>query len=306
MESQRAKTVKLGLGTVQFGLDYGISNTEGRVAVTEVSDILATARSAGITLLDTAAAYGKSEKILGQCAGDEPGFRVVTKTPAFKDDIIAAESGRKLVWTFENSLEQLKRKSLYGVLLHSADDLLKPGGEYLIDALRGLRAKRLVRKIGVSVYTDRQIDQVLDVFTPDIVQLPLNLLDQRLIKSGHLAELKKCGVEIHTRSAFLQGLLLMDPEKVDPFFEPIREHLRQFRKALNESGVTPLQAALKFCLERDEVDTVLVGVCSCRELKEICGAVSREVPDDFDFDRWSIEDTDILNPSQWNLQDVIV
>ena len=106
------------------------------------------------------------------------------------------------------------RGNVYGLLAHHADDLLVPGGRRVFEEMQRLLEEGLVRKIGVSVYSGQQIDSILELYTPDIVQLPLNLFDQRLLESGHLEKLKRRGVEIHARSVFLQGLLLIEPDQV--------------------------------------------------------------------------------------------
>jgi aryl-alcohol dehydrogenase-like predicted oxidoreductase len=202
--------MQLGLGTVQFGGDYGVSNPGGRTPPDEVARILALAEREDIGLLDTAALYGDSEAVLGGALRRGHKFRIVSKTLKFDAARISQADASALRAGFENSLRRLRQDRLYGLLVHAAADLLRPGGELLWAALNELKREGLVEKIGVSVYTGEDIEAILLRFRPDLVQLPLSVLDQRLIAGGQLARLKAQAVEIHARSIFLQGLLLME------------------------------------------------------------------------------------------------
>ena len=141
--------------------------------------ILDDARHLGIDVLDTASQYGTAEVVLGQSLLD--GFRVITKTPSFRGVEVRTRDVAELVRTFEDSLSRLGLERVHGLLLHDVDNLFVPGGKLLLSAMEELKAARKVEKIGVSVYDGRQIDAVLGMFAPDIVQLPLNVLDQRLL-----------------------------------------------------------------------------------------------------------------------------
>ena len=293
---------KIGLGTVQFGLDYGIANPNGRVPIDEVEQILGRAATLGITLLDTAALYGVSEETLGRILGPEHPFRIVTKTPRAAGDRITDNDAADLITTFDRSLQRLKQQSVYGLLVHDADDLLKPDGQLLIDALRRVRDSGRVTKIGVSVYTGAQLDSVLELFTPDLVQLPLNVLDQRLIADGRLDRLHQMGVEVHARSVFLQGLLLMEPQALDAYFDPVRDRIESYRDGIKRTGATPLEGALRFALGLSQIDAVIVGVCSRQELEDICVASRRRGFPPIDFSRWAVNDPRYVNPSQWRLK----
>ncbi len=302
MMPRETTVAKIGLGTVQFGLDYGIANPNGRVPFDEVERILGRAATLGITVLDTAALYGVSEETLGRILGPEHPFRIVTKTPKAAGDRITDNNAADLAGTFDRSLLRLKQQTVYGLLIHDADDLLKPAGQLLIDALRRVRDSGRVTKIGVSVYTGGQLDSVLELFTPDLVQLPLNVLDQRLIADGRLDRLHQMGVEVHARSVFLQGLLLMEPQSLDAYFDPVRDSLENYWNGMKQTGATPLEGALRFALDQPQIDTVIVGVCSRQELEDICVASRRRGFPQIDFGRWAVNDPRYVNPSQWRLK----
>ena len=291
---------RLGLGTVQFGLDYGISNPRGQVPPAEIGRILTHAAAAGITLLDTASSYGSSEQRLGQQLPTiNPPFRIVTKSPP-----TPLNPGPSLLSALTTSLQRLRQKRLYGLLIHHANDLFKPSGKQLLAALWQCQKQGLVQKIGVSVYSSVEIDRLLTLFTPDIVQLPINVADQRLIQSGHLQKLKKRGIEIHARSLFLQGVLLMPPAPRPPFFFPMRHHFETLHHTFNEQGCSPLEGCLRFGLAQTELDTLLVGVTTVTELEEILAAVQRAETDknQLPFPQLAINETRFLNPAQWVLQ----
>ncbi|MCK4373256.1 MAG: aldo/keto reductase, partial [candidate division Zixibacteria bacterium] len=229
-------------------------------------------------------------------------FRIVTKTSKAAGDRITDNDAADLAGTFDRSLQRLKQQTVYGLLIHDADDLLKPGSQLLIDALRRVRDSGRVTKIGVSVYTGAQLDSVLDLFTPDLVQLPLNVLDQRLIADGRLDRLHQMGVEIHARSVFLQGLLLMEPQSLDAYFDPVRDRLEDYWNGMRQTGATPLEGALRFALGLSQIDTVIVDVCSRQELEDICVAsMHRDFPE-IDFGRWAVNDPRYVNPSRWRLK----
>lgn len=293
--------MKLGLGSAQFGLNYGVSNRNGKTPPDEVKRILELAVERGVELLDTAALYGESETVLGAALPDRHAFNIVTKTPAFKTERITEAQGLHLKNIFQRSLERLRQNRLYGLLIHHADDLLVPGGERLLEEMRNLKGRGLVEKIGVSVYTGAQIDSVLDLFRPDIVQLPVNLFDQRLIESGHLSKLKKLGVEIHARSIFLQGLLLMEFEQIPAYFSPLREHFARYNRFLETNRLSRLQVALLFAQRQKEIDIVIVGVTRASDLRDIFAAAVKPCIPVPDMAAFQVGDEAMITPALWKL-----
>lgn len=276
---------KLGLGTVQFGQPYGISNAHGQVSAAEAAAILTDAAQAGLHLLDTAANYGEAETVLAEL--DTTRFRIVSKTIGLKhglDQVIARA---------RQSAAALKADTL---LVHAAADLLGPDGDALWSALCGLRDHGIFRKIGISVYVAEDPAALAARFRPDVMQLPFSLLDQRLLANGTLTRLTDLGVEIHARSLFLQGLLFLDrlPEKL----RHAGPHLIAIRTWLQDAGTTPLAAALGFVLSRPEIAFGLVGVTSTAELNEIIGAATKPLPD-LNWSAFALDDEMTLTPSLW-------
>ena len=266
---------KLALGTVQFGIDYGI-NSGVKVETDEVSRIINYARNNGINLLDTAQLYGSSEKVLGDANTQD--FNVVSKTRGFDKEDITESIANFVISDLNQSLKLLKRNSLYALLVHHGEDLLRPGGEIIFNKLQILKDKGLVSKIGVSAYIDNQLINIIDRFDIDIIQLPMNILDRRLIDNGLLNKIYSKGIEIHTRSIFLQGLLLMDPKKRPKIFDRWSNLWKIWDEWLYDNKLSALQATLIYMISLPEISRVLVGVDNKDQLQNIIKALKGNIP----------------------------
>ena len=285
--------MKIALGTAQLGLDYGIANAAGKVSTAEAERILATARRGGVRLLDTAPAYGDSEGVLGTLRAAEH-FAIVTKT-----ERMDASGPAGVEAAFDRSLERLQSRSVRALLVHAASDLLGADGRELAARLRRLRESGRVERLGVSIYSAAELEGTLSVLDAEVVQVPVNVLDQRLVADGTLERLKARGVEIHARSAFLQGLLLMDPAALPPYFDPIRARAVEWRRFCAERGRTPLAAALGFVTGLAAVDAVVCGVETATQLDEVLAAA---VPlDPSEFRELALDDPDFVDPSRWKV-----
>ena len=287
--------MKLALGGAQFGLAYGVSNQRGQVSREVAREIIGLARQAGVDTIDTAIAYGDSEACLGEVGIGN--FRVVTKLPPMPDDILDITA-----WArdqIKGSLDRLGVASVYGLLLHRADQLLRNQGQELATALQNAKQDGLVAKVGVSIYDPEQLAAVMTVCRPDIVQAPLNLLDRRLEASGWLQRLHDSGVEVHTRSAFLQGLLLMNKAAMPPRFDRWRAIWDAWHAWLDAHDVSATRACIQYPLSLHQVDRVVVGVSSTAEFQMLLSdAAVVAVPTD--LPNLACTDPDLINPSNWN------
>ncbi len=290
---------RLGLGTVQFGQDYGVSNRGGRPGEREVAAILARAAVAGVGYIDTAPAYGDAETLVGRYLGHSNNLRIVTKTPALTEDRIEARHRQFILDTLAASRDRLKVDAVHGLLLHQSGDLAKPGWQHVVDAMSEAKSRGWTSRIGASIYNDDQLALVESRFRPEIVQLPLNVLDRRAIVSGTLARLKSSGIEVHTRSAFLQGVLLMEPDELPEFFGPVRQKIVGLRGVWRKRGVSALDGCLAFALQRPEVDAVIVGVNCLYEFEQIERAAASSVGVDGDIDTDQPIDPVYVDPSRW-------
>jgi aryl-alcohol dehydrogenase-like predicted oxidoreductase len=266
---------RLGLGTVQFGFDYGVSNRTSRPTEGEVAAILARAVAAGIGYLDCAPAYGEAEILIGRYLSRDHNLRIVTKLSPIAEATIEARHGAAVLESLARSLEHLRVDRVYGILVHHAGDLGKPGAEHIVDALMQARERGWAGRVGASIYDAEQLTLVESRFPPQLVQLPLNVLDRRPIQSGMLSRLKARSVEVHARSVFLQGALLMDPNELPQFFAPVRAHIASLQHYWRGVGLSSLGGCLAFALQRQEIDAVIVGVNRVGEFDEIVAAVDQ-------------------------------
>ena len=279
--------MRLALGTVQFGLAYGVSNQDGKVSDSELSAILSLARQLGIDTLDTAQVYGDAEQRLGTQQTSD--FTLVNKlAPGAK----AAEV-KSLI---ERSLQQLRRVRLDGLLLHRGQDATPE----LFAALREQQQAGAVGKLGVSVYSPEELEQWLARDYPlQLVQLPANLLDQRFLRSGWLDRLEALGCEIHVRSLFLQGLILMAPE-----LRP--KHFQTFSHALTrldswQPHLTPLDKALSLITALPQVSRFVIGVCHAHELRAIATAYQHlHSLSDPELASLACSEPQLINPGLWS------
>ena len=285
--------MKIALGSVQFGIPYGIVNSNGQVEKLEAKGILDYAKSVGVDTIDTAIAYGTSEQCLGEIGVD--GYHLVTKLPQIPDDY-----GNLKTWVqnhVESSLNTLGVETLSGLLLHRPNQLLDTDKEDLWSILLQLKSDGIVKKIGFSIYTPDELDKLWDSFKPDLVQAPYNILDRRLETSGWLQRMSEEKVEIHIRSIFLQGLLLMNKDSRPEKFNKWLTLWSDWENWLRENNSTPVQAAVSFALSDDRISRVVVGVDSLNQFKDIIAVANNisQFPESF-----HITDTRLLNPSEWS------
>jgi aryl-alcohol dehydrogenase-like predicted oxidoreductase len=291
--------MKLGLGTVQFGSDYGISNRLGQTTPDEVAKILKFAAANGIHYLDTAPAYGNSETVLGANLNPSHPFRIITKTHKIGKSQVTDDDVKFTVDNFKQSLRQLQQNAVYGLLVHHPNDLLSKGSHRLMAALESIKSQGLVEKIGVSVYNQQQVDRLLEKYSINLIQVPLNIFDQRLLKNGYLRSIKSRGIEIHVRSVFLQGILLMSESELPTYLAELHPYLERYRQANEKSGISALQAAIGFVNSLPEVDTILVGVNNLAQLAEITTAIHNNLDFSYLQSEFSVEKDYLIDPSLW-------
>lgn len=251
-----SKSQKIALGTVQFGLDYGISNSTGKTSLEEAMKILDTAFNHGIEILDTAQAYGISESVLGLCHANR--FKIITKINPTNCDKSSAE---QLV---QKSLQGLSLDKLYGMLFHSASSALQ--NPRIVEELKELQEQGIIEKIGFSLYTPDELNELVKLYgRPDIIQIPYNILDKRFEDMAQ--NLHKNGVEIHTRSTFLQGLFFKSTEELTEFFQPVIPYLNELKYIFPDKGKLA-QVLLGNSLSKEFIDYVVLGVNNDLQLQE--------------------------------------
>lgn len=281
---------KLSLGTVQFGIPYGINNTLGLPEQNELIKIFITAREHGLEMLDTAPSYGDAEEKIGKYSDHH--FNVVTKFSNVKN-------GSELKNSLNNSLFKLKQDKVYGFIAHNADQLIS--SSELWDDLNEIKANGQAKKIGFSLYSTEQLETLLiRGLMPDLVQLPYSLLDRKF--SPFFAHLKSIGTEIHVRSVFLQGLYFIRISKLPAKLLPLKPALEEIYHLSHESNLLINSLALNFVLDNPFIDKVVIGIDSVRQLSENIHTVKTWVPIPGLNDRINqinVLNPELLNPVNW-------
>ncbi len=274
---------KIVLGTVQFGLQYGV-NSVGRPSKEAIKGILAEAAKGGITTLDTSSAYGNSEEILGDCITPAENFKVVSKYP--KGEIPVGEM-------FNSSLKRLKVDKLYGYLLHHFE--VYKYNPKVWDEFMALKEFGKVQKIGFSLYTPEELQFILDNKSPfDLIQVPFNIFDKKFLPL--MKEVHEKGVEIHVRSTFLQGLFFKDRESLPEKLKPMKKYLLQLDEFSKKSGLSISEIALNYNLQNPYIDGVLIGVDNLEQLKTNLASV-KDTHIDIEIE---VKEQELLNPVNWN------
>ena len=287
---------KLALGSANFGLNYGLVNTSGKISDCELEQILAFAFKSRIEVIDTAQAYGDSEQRIGALS-NVYSFKIATKIGINLD---ADPLKNNIGGCVDLSLKRLNQSRLYAVMLHRPEILMGNEGSVIIEELRSLKDQNLISKIGISIYSPDILEEMFKLYQFDIVQAPFNIFDQQLLLSDWNYRLKERNVEIHTRSVFLQGLLLVQRQKLHNYFFGNWPNLfNDWYEFLRCNNVDALAVALKFALKQDWIDKVVVGVDSVSHLRSLVDIEKSTIS--LDYPKIECDDPNLINPSRWNL-----
>lgn len=285
---------KLILGTVQMGLNYGINNSLGKVTFENSCDILLKAFELGIDELDTAEAYGNAHQVIGDFHRLNPNikFKVVTKIPHDGD----VDKIEQKIRTYINDLNV---DCLEILMFHSFDTYQK--NKQIIPVLTNLKNQGIIKNIGVSVYTNSQIETLLLDDEITVVQMPFNLLDNESIRGDLMTKLKAKGKIIHTRSAFLQGLFFKEDSDDGSIFQKLYNELNTIKDIAKEENISISNLALSYCLCQENIDQVLIGVDSVSQLMENLKALNYKIEPKAvaKINAIKVKDLDLLNPSLW-------
>lgn len=287
-------TNKIILGTVQFGIPYGINNSQGMPAMQQVFDMLDFAANNGISMLDTAEAYGEAEAVIAAYHRQtDKRFSIISK---FKGGLHADLEAYTRQKTALLGVEQL-----YSYMFHSYGDY--ESNAALVEELKDLKEKGLIEKIGISIYTNEELAAVTADETIELIQLPFNLLDNNSQRGPLLEKAKDAGKEIHVRSVFLQGLFFKDVASFPGALAPLAPYVEKLQRlaAVHE---TPLnQLALNYALAQPYIDKILIGVDSIEQLRENLHAIWPATPAYRHLfgqvNEIHVEETTLLNPANW-------
>jgi aryl-alcohol dehydrogenase-like predicted oxidoreductase len=285
--------MKLALGTAQFGMQYGVANSAGQPSEADAKEILQMASAYGINTIDTAISYGESEERLGRIG--VPNWNIISKLLA-----ISAEPKnlyKEVNGEVRRSLQRLGIDQMYGMLLHHPEQLLEKNGDDLFCALERLKKEGFVRKIGISIYDPESLEILLSRFNFDLVQAPLSPFDQRVVLSGWATRLRSLGIELHVRSIFLQGLLLMHQDRRPTYFNRWTPLWDRWHEWLQDMKITALEACLGYATSFPQVEKVIVGIENKKQLIEIVKAI--EIPKVQTPECFSSDDLELINPANW-------
>ena len=281
--------MKIGLGSVQWGLDYGIANTNGIPSDEVLNSIFALANKAGINLFDTAVQYGEAEKRVGQFS--RPEHRIVTKIGNFS-------TNKSLNQQLDNSFKHLQRQNIYGCLFHDVDELINHTD--LWRELLVYKKEGRINKIGYSLYEPQELLDLLEAgLHPDIVQIPYSILDRKF--EPYFDLLKNKGVEIHVRSVFLQGLYFKNPEQLSNKLSILKSVLSELQNISKQNNLDISELCLDFIRQNCKIDYAVIGVESEDQLREVSQVKNCNLNWDIileTLDSYNIK-KELLNPSNW-------
>ncbi len=285
--------MNLIVGTANFGNNYGL--TKGKIDITKAQNIINYAKQNHINIIDTAYLYPNSYEILSDIEiGD---FQIITKTPKFshcknKDEVL------DLLQKFIKKTDIIfKLDNIKAILFHDASDLLSQYGDVIYQELKKVTILQNI-KIGISIY---DIDEliILDKYDLEIVQAPVNIFDQRFISYDVVNFLQRKNIELHVRSIFLQGLLLMNLEKIKNYRPEAIEYIKKLDKVCLDKNIYRLEICLLFIKKIKSISSCLVGINDLNELQEIINYWANNDIYDINFDNLKINDTNIIDPRKW-------
>lgn len=287
---------KIIIGTAQFGLSYGINNKIGKPDTETVKQILDYAIDHGISFLDTAEAYGDSHEVIGRYHKSSlKKYNVITKFSLARKDLPI-----NLIDRVYKDLDVMNVSSLYAYMFHSFKDF-RSYSKFYKEELIKLKKEGYIKKIGVSLYTNQEVAEVLDSDIVDLIQLPFNLLDNNNQRSSVLEMIKGKEMEIHTRSTFLQGLFFKSEKELSMRLKPMIKYIKQVGMIANKNNISLNDLALSYVFGQKIIDKVLIGVDSLEQLKENYQSLKISLSDDMieEIDQINVKEVELLNPNNW-------
>ena len=292
---------RLALGTAQFGFAYGIAAGQRQVSSLDVGSILAQASLSGMNVLDTASSYGESEAVLGASQAIK-NFHLISKTLPIREAVLDASQLDRIKAAFKLTLLRLGRQHINVLLVHDAQDLLAKGGEALWSWMESMKDDGIVSRIGVSVYDSACARLLYERFGFDVVQIPFNLLDQRIEHNGFFDFCSRHSIAVHVRSVFLQGLILMEAEMIPPSLRGLVPYLNKLDKLSKVTNLTPHALALAYVARRSEIEHIIVGVHDMIQLNQLILAwqqLAQRGDLAFEWANLHCADTTLIDPRQW-------
>ena len=286
------KTSKIILGTVQFGLLYGINNVTGKPDEQKVFGILDHAFNHGIFILDTADAYGNASDLIGN-------YHKTTGNHFIINTKFRADAEHSIAQQLEDSLRRLNVKSINVYFFHRFQDVHEKG---VMEELKALKRAGLIQKTGASVYDNEELAFAIESEDIDVIQLPFNLLDNNSQRGTLLEKARQQQKEIQVRSVFLQGLFFKDPATFPNGLQPLQPYMQQIHSLASEWRITMEEMAIGYVMNQAAIDHVLLGVDTLEQLKTNIAHASKQLPGEvMNFlDKLHVHETALLYPKNWS------
>ncbi|NJD01106.1 MAG: aldo/keto reductase [Ruminiclostridium sp.] len=299
---------KLTLGTVQLGMEYGIANNRGKPDLEKSFEILGESIDSGVNSFDTAELYGDSEMVLGKyfsqktCLAEQQ--VLVTKFKIiYEENMNPLNIEKQIFRHMEGSLQRLKLNKIPIYMLHNAKDM-NTYGSIIPDTLKKLKMEGMIEKAGVSIYAPEDVDEMQKNDVYEAVQIPMNIMDHRLINSGSLKKLQKENIIVFVRSIFLQGLFFLKPVELTGNLIKAKKLLGQLNKLAEHEGISVAQLALSYVRDMEGVSSLVIGAESPEQVKENTRLMDAPPLTDrtrYEIDRLFLDvPEDIINPRLWD------
>jgi aryl-alcohol dehydrogenase-like predicted oxidoreductase len=277
------------LGTAQTDLNYGFNKNK------DLYSLINIIKEKKFTL-DTAPAYKNTQSFFNSFKNSK--LNIISKLPSIECKFELFE--KKLNEQIKVIFDKVNNRNLNSILIH--DPLLpldKKRWEIVYNQLTKLKKLRKIKKIGVSVYNTYELDRILKVFTPDVVQFPVNIFNQSFIKNDYLKNLKKKNIELHARSIFLQGLLLHEKRSLPKYFKSWALIFKNWYKFLNDKNISAYELCLQFVLNQKIIDKYIVGVDNIFQLKQLIKFVDSYKYKKIIVDQFDLDDENLADPRYW-------
>ena len=295
--------MELCLGTVQFGMDYGIKGQK-QPSVEQAVEMLDYATQNGIYTIDTANAYGTAEDVVGSFLKKKTIARdklfIISKfRPNLLDDVKSDEYYKVMRENLENTLSRLRTDYLDSYLLHSARYVFD---DEIIETLNRMKQDGLVKRVGVSVYEPDEAKKCIQRPNVEFMQLPYSIFDQRMEKAGVFEAANDDNIQIHSRSAFIQGLILMDEDEVPTFLSKAKPIVRKIDILCQRHGISRISLAMNYVKQQSRISHLVFGVDNIEQLKENIHIYQEDISKDIIYDiakEFRDIEADIVMPSLW-------
>ena len=285
--------MRIALGTANFGQKYGLAEQIIK-SKKKVKKIIEFASKSKIELIDTSNNYGSSEALLGN--NNLKNFKIMTKLKFSNDEKKSNNLENMVFKKVQESLYKLNIKKLYAILLHESNDLKGNNKHKLIKAMKKLKKKNLVSKIGISIYDPKELNFIWPFWKPDIVQCPFNILDRRIYKSGWLDKLKRNKTEVHVRSIFLQGLLLKDDKLIPLRFKKWKNIFKKWNNYCKNENISKIQGCINFIKSFKKISFVIIGF---EDIKQVKSIISSFKGDKKSYPTINCNEVKLIDPRLW-------